>query len=186
MQLTDPEQPRGAEVKLDLCTIKAKPYVCKPRISHHGMQQCKVNCVYTLCVRDAGGTHVGDFEINDWSALVIKSATVADELEYKLYSTSERALYFIYRKSRSGGAGELLFALEYVANQGQTLRELSASDGWHYTFWAPDGRLLVHHPSSLGGLADEMVQQSYGELAQRDAAIEEMEQQRKSCRSGGG
>jgi len=190
MELINPKQPQGTEVQLDLCTIKAQPYIFQPKIAKSGLRQCRVDCAYTLCVHDPQGMHVGDFEIVDWGTLILKSRTVSPDLTYTLLSTSDRALYLFYRKQPSGIRHERLFAIEYTPNKAMTRRELQAPDGWHYTFWSPDGRVIVHDPQDLGELEEQLTLQAAAENEAREkdnaAWRKDYAKDQAACRTGGG
>lgn len=190
MELLDPDNPQGAEVKLALCTIKAKPFVGIPKVTNQKMQECTVHCCYTLCVRDALGVHLGDFEINDWGALVLKGDTVSPEVDVQCASTAEHTMYFYYRNRPGQARTKLILALEYHLDKFYTKLTSVAADGWKYTFWAPDGKLLVHDPTTLAGLQDTLLARAGTEQEGREKFLDdwakEQDRRNKACSTGGG
>ena len=93
MEITDPAKPSGTEVKLEGCVLGLKPFVMKPKVSNARRQECKVNGCYTLCVRGTDGVHIGDFEINDWGALVLKNDTTDAPVRVHRATTPQRPVY---------------------------------------------------------------------------------------------
>ena len=188
MELTDPDNPQGAVIKLSQCTIRTQPFVGIPEVTNERMQECKVHCCYTVCVRDPQGGHLGDFEINDWGALVLKGATVPPDVDVQRVSTSEHTVYFFYHNKPGAPRTNLLFALEFHLNKFFTKLTSVASDGWRYTFWSPDGKLLVHDPSTLAGKQEKLLAQAAAEQGQRDQDLAAWDPKKssQSCRTGGG
>jgi hypothetical protein len=188
MEITDPAKPSGAELKLPECVLKLKPFVMKPKIGNAQRQECKVNGCYTLCVRGSDGVHIGDFEINDWGALVLKNDTTEEPVRVHRATTPERTMYFVYDRKAEGGLGGLRFALEYAPNELYTAHELQGDDGWQYRFESRDGTLKVHPPDSVTGLHDLLAQVEEQQRDALQARHKQWQQERKAAQycTGGG
>jgi len=171
MRISDPKSPVGTQVDLPQGKLKIAPFVCKPVITNAHMEQCQVSGCYTLCLRDPAGTHIGDFEINPWGALVLKCGTTKEPAYVARAGSPTRTVYFVYDKKPSGGHGPLRFALEYQRRQYVNNHKLTGSDGWNYDFQSPDGSLLIYQPDAvrllfqkLNADADEANKKTLAEL----------------------
>lgn len=182
MHISDPQSPVGTQVKVPEGTLRIAPFVQKPKVTNERQQQCLVEGCYTLCVRDTAGTHVGDFEINPWGALVYKAGTTKRPAIVARAGTPTRTVYFVYDEKVSGGRGPLRFALEYKREQYVNERKLHGSDGWDYNFASPDGVVSVYPASAVRLLFEKL---SVEADAANKKALAELEEWANSRSSNG-
>jgi hypothetical protein len=185
LKMTSVKEQPEAKVDSEYAIVRVKPYALAPRITNEMLQECIARGAWSLCVREPGGAHVGDFEINDWGALILKNGTTDDGLEIERVTADKRSLFFVYRKQSGGVRGDALLVLEYVRNEFYTRHETVGSDGWNYTFENPAGTVALHDPASLTTRREMMLAMAGGEKEQREKELSDWASRPKPCTGGG-
>lgn len=185
MQLTDPGKPLGTLVELEHATLRIHPFVCKPKLNSRQQKAAVAGC-YTLCVRDSRGVHVGDFEVNDLGAMVLKPDTADKSLDIERITTVERTVFFVYDKLPGGQRSAPILGLEFQPHETQGGCTVAGGDDWHYSFSSPDGRLIVYKAQGLGHLPDQMAGIAEDQARQLAAVYAETKRLADLGRSAGG